>query len=132
VRPQRLADADRDRLLADGQMHGAFDPVAGVDAGDLFLDAADPVQGSVQALIHAAGLRFLPRRRRAWTRAAWVRETAILAEGKKCVKAEWLTVPAGRATLTTSAAPRRVVAWSGDHATTGSPRHTPTGLPRRL
>ena len=46
VGAQRVADADRHRLLPDGQVDRALDLVGGVDAGDLFLDPADAVQRS--------------------------------------------------------------------------------------
>ena len=46
---QRVAHADSDELLPDREMNRAFDLVAGVDARNLLLDAANPPQRAVYA-----------------------------------------------------------------------------------
>src|SRR5262249_5696411 len=55
ARAQRLADADRDRLLADRQVDRAPNAVPGKDACDLFLGGADPVRDLIQPRGHARG-----------------------------------------------------------------------------
>ena len=50
VRAQHVANADRDRFLADRQMHRAFDLVGRIDARDFFFGAANEPQRAVNPL----------------------------------------------------------------------------------
>src|SRR5262245_31404199 len=52
IRTQGFANANRDRFLADGKMHWAFDLVTWIDSGDLLLHAPNPIDRPVKSLDH--------------------------------------------------------------------------------
>ena len=49
---ERCAHGGGDRLLADREVHGAFQLVARINPGDFLFDAADAIERSIQRLIH--------------------------------------------------------------------------------
>jgi hypothetical protein len=52
VRAQSLANAHGYPLLTDRQMHGTFDPIGGIDPGNLFFHPANPIERFKDACIH--------------------------------------------------------------------------------
>src|SRR5919108_5415000 len=59
LRPQRGADADGDRLLADGEVDRALDLVTRVSPGDLLFHPADAVERAVQRGVHPGCLPWV-------------------------------------------------------------------------